>query len=291
MHGPRPRCCAGGRWSRRQPSPARPPVPTPRVARAARGSVPRGRVRALAVAPDVLLVDATGTDHPRRAGLAVALARSRGSPPSASLTGHCSRRGRGRAMDGGEHRRCHSTVSARRVVRTRAARRRSRFIPAGDHARRRDRGRAVVLISSPHARAVTSCTTAGTHCPCKSLALSAVNSVCTSQGGSRAPGKKTVRCRAAVRPSARAPLSPRAPSARTVRRGPRHSGARTRASRASGSASSSSAGGRLRWAELDDAEPLARDARVLLAPLLVADPALRVVRLALVDLLALERLV
>ncbi len=30
-------------------------------------------VRALAVAPDVLLVDATGADHPRRAGLALAL--------------------------------------------------------------------------------------------------------------------------------------------------------------------------------------------------------------------------
>jgi deoxyribonuclease V len=37
-------------------------------------------VRALAVAPDVLLVDATGRDHPRRAGLALHLGAALGLP-------------------------------------------------------------------------------------------------------------------------------------------------------------------------------------------------------------------
>ena len=37
-------------------------------------------VRALALAPDVLLVDATGTDHPRRAGLALQLGAVLGLP-------------------------------------------------------------------------------------------------------------------------------------------------------------------------------------------------------------------
>jgi deoxyribonuclease V len=37
------------------------------------GAVLEAAVRALAVAPDVLLVDATGRDHPRRAGLALTL--------------------------------------------------------------------------------------------------------------------------------------------------------------------------------------------------------------------------
>jgi deoxyribonuclease V len=37
------------------------------------GAVLEAAVRALAVAPDILLVDATGRDHPRRAGLALTL--------------------------------------------------------------------------------------------------------------------------------------------------------------------------------------------------------------------------
>src|SRR5687768_15344591 len=37
------------------------------------GGVLEKAVRGLAVAPDVLLVDATGSDHPRRAGLAIHL--------------------------------------------------------------------------------------------------------------------------------------------------------------------------------------------------------------------------
>ena len=41
--------------------------------RAAGGAAAGGRRRGLAVAPDVLLVDATGRDHPRRAGLALHL--------------------------------------------------------------------------------------------------------------------------------------------------------------------------------------------------------------------------
>jgi deoxyribonuclease V len=44
------------------------------------GSVLEGAVRALEAAPDVLLVDATGRDHPRRAGLALHLGAVLGLP-------------------------------------------------------------------------------------------------------------------------------------------------------------------------------------------------------------------
>jgi deoxyribonuclease V len=44
------------------------------------GPMLEAAVRALAVAPDVLLVDATGRDHPRRAGLALQLGSSLGLP-------------------------------------------------------------------------------------------------------------------------------------------------------------------------------------------------------------------
>jgi deoxyribonuclease V len=53
------------------PAPARPPARTPPRA---------GRTRALPIAPEVLVVNATGRDHPRRAGLAVHLGAVLGSP-------------------------------------------------------------------------------------------------------------------------------------------------------------------------------------------------------------------
>src|SRR3954469_8367971 len=44
------------------------------------GRVLEGAVRALPVVPDVVLIDATGRDHPRRAGLALHLGATLGLP-------------------------------------------------------------------------------------------------------------------------------------------------------------------------------------------------------------------
>ena len=130
-------------------------------------------VRALSVAPDVLLVDATGADHPRRAGLALQLGAVTGLA-TVGVT-HRPLLAAGRVAARGARRTL--TAVTRRCVRRRVgADARGRAPGRGarrvaNDARCRGRGRAVVHACSSHARAVASRTPAGAPCARKPLAL------------------------------------------------------------------------------------------------------------------------
>ena len=90
--GPPPRPRRDGRRHRHRARrlPARP-------ARAARRPGPRAGGPQPRHPPDVLIVDATGRDHPRRAGLATHLGAQLRSRPSASPTAPCARTASGRS--------------------------------------------------------------------------------------------------------------------------------------------------------------------------------------------------
>jgi deoxyribonuclease V len=63
-------------------------------------------VRALPIVPEVLMVNATGRDHPRRAGLALHLGAVLGLPTVGVTTGRWSPKGPGRSTSAGPRPRC-----------------------------------------------------------------------------------------------------------------------------------------------------------------------------------------